>query len=317
MVEESSTERQASPPLPPPSLSPPASPPPLVSPPMNPTPNCRDGYFDNLVIQNGLNFERSAMPSRILFYRNQNWEEFTNEVLDSLRSSFSKGKLMMLIIIEGAKYAIDFLRMVQVNLRHGNQRSIAWIDEKGKPFFPKRFLDDDLPHNVQIVEDIKVDDGKPDKGKRKMEHGEDLGVGNDGSGSKRLNLDQNISIPDPSGFPNARLLSKTCEAYTYFSDLFISSITKFDPEATVTSIHEYQTLAPLVIARWQVFKKQIDIAEATRGKANVAYAWYTATKEEVASILSHGFSLPTDASGLPPIMRAGIYLADLESPNYR
>ena len=310
MAEASSTERQASPPLSPPSPSPPTLPPPPVSPPVNPTPSCHDGYFDNLIIQNSINFEQSAMPTRISFYHNQNWKEFPNEVLESIRSSFLEGSPMMPIIIEGAKYAIDFLRMVQVDVRHGNQRSIAWIDEKGKRFFPKQFLDGDLHEEVK-------DDGKLDKGKRNMEHGEDLGADDGGSGSKRLNLDVNIVIPKPSEFPNTKLLSTTCKAYTYFSNLFISSVTKFDPEAIVMGIHEYQTLAPLVMARWQVFNKQFDITETARGKANIAYAWYATTKDEVTSILSNGFSLPTDTSGLLPTIRAGIYLASLESPNYR
>ncbi|KAJ1391950.1 inactive poly [Sesbania bispinosa] len=95
-----------------------------------------------------------------------------------------------------------------------------------------------------------------------------------------------------SKFPNTKLLGKNDKTYVYTSNLFLTRIAKVDPEAVVTNIHEIRISGSHVRACWDEFEKQIEINKTKRGRANVVYAWYATSREEVASILSHGFQLP-------------------------
>lgn len=139
---------------------------------------------------------------------------------------------------------------------------------------------------------------------------------------ENLGLNDNRTIVQDGkfipSFPNSKLLEENSKTYMYTSNLFLSNISKVDPHAIVTNIHEFQISESDGRARWDAFDKQIEITEALRGKANVVYAWYAAPAEEVASILSCGFELLYSHPLLErPTFGAGIILADLESPQYR
>ncbi|GMY26888.1 probable inactive poly [ADP-ribose] polymerase SRO3 [Fagus crenata] len=91
------------------------------------------------MIRNNSNFKRSGAPARFMFYRNSLWINFPNEI----------------------------------DLLTENQRSIAWIDENGKCFFPKVFVDEEFakskenPENPKIEIEIRIDiDGNSSKRKR-------------------------------------------------------------------------------------------------------------------------------------------------------
>ena len=75
--------------------------------------------------------------------------------------------------IGGSNYLFDFLHMLQIDFLTENQRSIAWIDENGKCFFPKVFVDEEFvkseenPENPKIEIEIWIDiDGNSSKRKR-------------------------------------------------------------------------------------------------------------------------------------------------------
>ncbi|GMY28816.1 probable inactive poly [ADP-ribose] polymerase SRO3 [Fagus crenata] len=98
-----------------------------------------DCCSSRFMIQNNSNFKRSDAPARFMFYRNGSWINFPNEI----------------------------------NFLTENQRSIAWIDENGKCFFPKVFVDEEFakseenPKNPKIEIEIRIDiDGNSSKRKR-------------------------------------------------------------------------------------------------------------------------------------------------------
>jgi len=132
---------------------------------------------------------------RIMFYLNNWWHDFKDEALDSLRCGFVSGKTIVPLKIEGSMYAFDFLRMLQVHIDSKIHRSIAWIDEKGKPFFPTRFIDHDFSKIVAIDDDNE-------KGNRKVQYDQELVV-----------VAKQKSLTPASKFPNANLLSKSNKTY--------------------------------------------------------------------------------------------------------
>ncbi|PNX83715.1 hypothetical protein L195_g039761 [Trifolium pratense] len=266
---------------------------------------------DELIFHNSKNFELSQVPMRIMFYLNNSWQDFKDEVLEALRYGFANGNAIFPLKIEGSMYVFDFLRMLQVHFNSMSHRSIAWIDENGKSFFPIKSIDHDFS---KIVEDHVV-------------------------------VAKQLSLAQASRFPNAKLLNKSDKTYAYINNLFMNNVVNIDPHATITSIHEFQISTPYGRACWDTFEKQIEITEAARGKANVVYGWYATTAENVASekqieiteaargktnvvygwyattaenvasIFYDGFKLLPNT--LHPTIRAGIFLADLESPQHR
>ncbi|XP_073224355.1 inactive poly [ADP-ribose] polymerase RCD1-like [Cicer arietinum] len=243
-----------------------------------------------------------------MFYLNNSWNDFKGEVLDSLCRGFVSGKTILPLKIQGYFYAFDFLRMLQIHISSRNYRSIAWIDEKGKPFFPRRFFDSDFSQSKVIVH---TEDENDKKGKKKKIEFEEDAV-TDGGGGTNQN-----EIVETSKFPNANILRKNDKTYRYANNLFMSNIMKIDPHATVTCIHEFQISGTYGRGRWNAFENLIETTKASRGKANVVYGWYAAPTEKVASIFSKGFELLQDYPLVRPSIGAGIFLADLESPQYR
>uniref|UniRef100_A0A2N9FWQ1 RCD1 WWE domain-containing protein n=1 Tax=Fagus sylvatica TaxID=28930 RepID=A0A2N9FWQ1_FAGSY len=103
-----------------------------------------DCCSSRFMIQNNSNFKRSGAPARFMFYK-----RFVDQF--PKRSAW--------------RSSIDFLTE--------NQRSIAWIDENGKCFFPKVFVDEEFakseenPENPKIEIEIRIDiDGNSSKRKR-------------------------------------------------------------------------------------------------------------------------------------------------------
>lgn len=284
-----------------------------------------DCCSSRFMIQNHSNFKRSGAPARFMFYRNGSWINFPNEVLGDLRLGFLEGKPIMDLSIGGSNYLFDFLRMLQIDFLTENQRSIAWIDENGKCFFPKVFVDEEFanseenPENPKIEIEIRIDiDGNSSKRKRDEFESNSNSNSNEDEAevtsskkpdeddtSKRLRLTP--TNLESSRFPNARLLSQADKAYPVVSNYFTVGIKKIDQGATITAIHQCTRTGPLERARYQVFEKQIETIKAARGESNTVYAWHCASARDVEGILKHGFAVPSNG--------VGIYLSPVGLPH--
>ncbi|GLU18786.1 hypothetical protein SLE2022_350690 [Rubroshorea leprosula] len=93
--------------------------------------------YTELLLQNYRNFTRSTTPSRLMYYENGDWLDFSSEAMDQLRPAFAERKAIVEASINGSKYLFDFMRMLQIDFETKNCWSISWIDEYGKCFFPK------------------------------------------------------------------------------------------------------------------------------------------------------------------------------------
>lgn len=241
------------------------------------------------------------------------WTDFPGRVVDSLRSVFVERRSAADVVIGGSNYLFDFLRMMQVDLRSGNRRSIAWIDEGGKCFFPKEFVGEEFANaqeNPKIDIEIRINARSEEKlGKRTREANEENEVTSSfklGDTAKRQRIPDASDSESPR-WPNAKLLREGDGAYATVRNVFIPGIRKIHPGATITAIHQWERVGPLVKARREVFYKQMEITKAARGAANVVYAWYGASAQAIAGVLAHGFGVSSKFSG-------GVYLSPLASP---
>lgn len=116
---------------------------------------------DKTILHNYGNYRKSAVPERVMYYWNGGWNDFSAEASDSLRKAFSGGMPTTEVVIDGSPYLVDFLRMLQIDLRVGCQRSIGWIDKNGSCFFPKGFFEDniddaDVAPKVEVEIEIRI-----------------------------------------------------------------------------------------------------------------------------------------------------------------
>lgn len=302
------------------------------SPPSSP-PNCCSHARDTcctaqLMMQSHAKLKRSGAPARFMYFNHDGtWLDFSSEVLSSLKPAFLHRKPMADVSLGGSRYVFDFLRMLQIDFESGKQRSIAWIDENGKCFFPKVFIVEDFEDCLDESENLKIEievriDGNSIKRKREGLDKEEAEVSSrkKQEGGEYASKRQRLSLPDAEKekprWPNARLLREGERAYVLARDYFLSGIRKIDPGATITAIHQCTRLGHLEAARFQVFQKQIEITKATRGASNTVYAWHGTSAKGVESILAHGFGVPRKVSGLES-HGVGVYLSPVGLPHLR
>lgn len=275
--------------------------------------------------QNNANFERSAVPSRFMYYRCGSWLNFSDDDLQTVRTGFLERKPIIEAVIDGAKYIIDFKRMQQINYSTGNWRSVAWIDEDGKCFFPEVFFcDEDLcktEYENERNDDISRDCKKKNNRTSEIEIVSKI----DPTSSKRKKVDESDSSSDKAvgvnvirtaELPNAKRLKETEREYMVVYNHFFDGKRRVDNGATVTSIYQCNWETQLDKARLEIFQKQIESTKAERGTSNVTYAWYGAPAKVVGSVLAYGFGLPSKVPP-PDVYGIGIYLSPIALPHLR
>ncbi|KAE8715612.1 hypothetical protein F3Y22_tig00110162pilonHSYRG00015 [Hibiscus syriacus] len=295
--------------------------------------SARSGFWKRVFSQNNSNFGRSAVPLRFMYFRNDSWINFSVDVVETLRAGFLERKPIIEASIDGAKYIFDLKRMLQIEFLTGNCRSISWIDESGKCFFPSDFFseeelmesdcsewDDDTSCNYKnrdnncnpkIEIEVKIDRSSI---KRKSEEEPEVSSSYRaavGSGSIKC---QRLEEGGAAKWPNTKQLKETESAYLLIKDHFLIGIRKVHAEVRIAAIHQCKRESHFDKARLEVFQKQVEITKAARGTSNIVYAWFGASAKVAESVLVHGFGLPskllaTDVYGI------GVYLSPLGLPH--
>lgn len=60
-------------------------------------------------LHNYENFRKSSVPTRVMYFWNGSWNDFSVQVLDSLRDEFLAGMPTVELAIDGSPYLVDFL----------------------------------------------------------------------------------------------------------------------------------------------------------------------------------------------------------------
>lgn len=247
------------------------------------------------LIENQSNFKRSGVPARFMYYENGSWVDFSHEFFHLIHSGFLEGQPMIEAETQSCRFVFDFYRMLQIEIDTGNQRSIAWIDVNNNCFFPKSFVTGEF-------KDVHFN-----KRKRDYVENSEGSSSNDVSKKKKI-----ISSSVSPRWPKAKLLKESEKAYLVVKKLFLSWLGVVEPGATITNIHQCMRSGPLDKARYEVFQKQMEITKAARGEPNMTFAWHGTSAKNVASILTHGFGMPTKITN-HETLGVGIYLSPVRS----
>lgn len=272
------------------------------------------------LLQNYSNFKSSGLPSRFMFYSDSSWVDFPTQVLEILRTGFSDRKPVMELQIGGSKYLFDLYRMLQIDLETGRQRSVAWIDENGKCFFPKVFIGEESVNTSRTSCSPKIEieitiGGKSGKRKREAMEENEVNSSNEHVEVKASKIPRVVANDsETSVWPKAKALNEGDSLYSLVSNFFLPSMKKVDPSFSISAIHQCTRTGPLEKARLDVFLKQNEITTAARGVSNMVYAWYGASAKTLAGILAHGFGEPVQIPSSDTTHGIGVYLSPLGLP---
>ncbi|KAF8037119.1 hypothetical protein BT93_B0132 [Corymbia citriodora subsp. variegata] len=105
-------------------------------------------------------------------------------------------------------------------------------------------------------------------------------------------------------------LAEGDKAHRFIKEMFVSRLGALGPQVTVAAIHRSCSSSVAVKSRAQAFQVYSQAVQKKGGgdTANVRYAWYAASKEEVSNIFSYGFG----HSGKPEntgLYGRGVYFA--------
>ncbi|XP_058108424.1 uncharacterized protein LOC131251606 isoform X3 [Magnolia sinica] len=132
---------------------------------------------------NYLNFFQSGLPQCLMYYYNKQWRDFPEDVTVSLVEAFRAKRSAVEVSMGESTYLVDLLNMILINLKGRVHRSVAWIDESGKCFFP---VDDGCgPCNSQKIKLHLADGGQGEDNSGPMDR-------NMVSGSKQIEVNPDV-----------------------------------------------------------------------------------------------------------------------------
>ncbi|XP_042514511.1 inactive poly [ADP-ribose] polymerase RCD1 isoform X2 [Macadamia integrifolia] len=297
------------------------------------------GRFNKFAIKNYLNFKKSGLPQRLMFHYNGEWTDFPEEFLKLVKKDFQEKKAAIEVDFKGRRSLLNFMDMIQVDLKTGSQQPIAWIDETGGCFFPVAYSDDQERRKCsqyELREDESCLYSEPDI-KLQLEI-ELTGASNVKSEEcseeshtrvKRLKIEEKplSNHLEEHDSTNTKLDAKIVEAIgenRHSGENFLSQKPRFEelahdavqdmfllgmgPSMGAKNILEiYRSSSNLLQARLELFEKQFEITTKFRGDANIRYAWLGLSKEEISRIMVHGLCL-NELPKVNPMYGVGVHL---------
>ncbi|XP_006653007.1 uncharacterized protein LOC102712628 isoform X1 [Oryza brachyantha] len=251
-----------------------------------------------------VNYLKSGVPSRVMFYKQGSWHNFPEQIMKSLIEEFRGNKSSVVAVMEEEPVLVDFLSMTMVNLKSRKQRSVAWFDDTGKCFYPSLFFDEEADEAAKEGGDFE---------------GATQGIMLDKVANSPPEVVKQVvlesSPPVPQKPSTADILRKKIasvergsEGFLFAQDLFLSGMGPFATLNNILHIHRYSPNDITAQCRLQAFEKQMMSTKEERGDANVRYGWLGSRKNDIVRILINGFGSngkPAEKAGLS----AGVYLS--------
>ncbi|KAI3469180.1 hypothetical protein Pfo_025843, partial [Paulownia fortunei] len=251
------------------------------------------------------NFKKSGILHRLMYYYNDEWNDFSQDIVTNVNKDFVVKKPAVEVEVNGNKILLDFLWMMQLDMNTGLHQPIAWIDVSGKCFFPDIFIDYDEPHLGA--------EGHDHPGAEPPVHGlDDESSGESFPLVEQVEAHENAALEDCGDEINKCAKASDVEADENRGDnqqMKGSTVLAVDPihgslhshavrelffraiSSCAAKIVEIRPCTSIVMeSRLELFKKQLEITKRYRGDANVQYAWLPCSGGTVSAILKYGVS---------------------------
>ncbi|KAL2545463.1 Inactive poly [ADP-ribose] polymerase RCD1 [Forsythia ovata] len=282
-----------------------------------------DSQLQKSLLKNYSNFMKSGPPKRLLFYQNDGWNNFPQDVIDAVKEDFLAKKAAIEVQLSDSHIILDVLRMVKVDLATGLQKPIAWIDEADRCFFPEIYSANAEMHDTCLTETKRDEEFVGDNQNGAFEINLHLEIGVNNCDMEECVEESNISAKkvkihqqhfqnysEVSGDYKDKQISDAKRGHGYdenkqtgeISSKFESALKTADSNAVrsmflmgmsplgqVEIVEISKCFSNMLQTRLELFKKQVEITQMYRGNPNVQYAWLASSKHTVPSILMYGF----------------------------
>lgn len=286
------------------------------------------------------NFKKCGLLQRLLSYQDGEWNDFPQETVKLVNTDLIDRKPAIELEINGSKVLLDFVHMMKLDMESGLHQPIAWIDVSGNCYFPEIIGDCDEVHGCHY--EVHKGHGHPSI---EPQCGSDINLHleieingldalkfNESSGESNAIVEPVNECPAQNEYSCAKateFVDEKCgknekkeENMVAAVDLVprsvdIDTLKEFFCKSIGSSLHGkivniHSCSSNATEARFELFKKQVEITKRFRGDANVHYAWLPCSKEAVSSIVKYGV-FHHGSSKLEPRHGVGIHLIPANS----
>ncbi|KAF8769233.1 hypothetical protein HU200_006739 [Digitaria exilis] len=269
------------------------------------TKRCKCGCIRPNLANDCVNFLKSGIPIRIMYYKQGSWHNFPEQIMRFLIEEFSGSKSSAVSVMDGDPVLIDFLSMTMVNLKSNRQRSVAWIDNTSKCFSPSLFFDE------EIYDMVKGDAANVQGNAQGMIL--DKPVNSPPEVVKQVVVESSLLVSQkPSGADILRKKITSVERgskdFLFVQDRFLSGMGPFATANNLLRVYRYSPNDITAQCRLQAFERQIISTREQRGDANVRYGWLGSRKNDIVRILINGLGT-TEKPAEKSDLSAGVYLS--------
>ncbi|MFS7888430.1 putative WWE domain, poly(ADP-ribose) polymerase, catalytic domain, RST domain-containing protein [Helianthus anomalus] len=285
------------------------------------------------LLKNYLNFTKSGVLKHLLFSQDGQWNDFSQDVIDLVKEDFLAKKLSIEVKFNGRHVMLDILHMVEVDLKTGVQKPIAWIDDTGSCFFPESYSSyeshqcgkSEAQNNVELAElessitpEIKLRVEIELNGLSNNNFEECMGESNvQESNTKRAKVDHNLNERckqlDSTADQFVEKIQQSDDCKTLdpetVRNMFIKDV---DPALKVDIVDVKKCTGDIMESKLELFLKQLEITEKQRGKANVKYAWFMSPTDVNSSTVVYGLGHDGPKLGR---YGYGVHLTAVNSPD--
>ncbi|XP_062146105.1 inactive poly [ADP-ribose] polymerase RCD1-like isoform X2 [Alnus glutinosa] len=276
------------------------------------------------LLKNYMNFSKSGLPQRFLYYQNGQWIDYPQEILELVRRHFQLKNAAVEVELNGCHLLLDILYMIQFELKTGLQKRIAWIDEADRCFFPEfpscvsemheccqSKLENDptvvLPESNGTCEiKLQLEIGITGVNSSTLE--ECVEESNIHAKKTKLELksfrkdleirdnDHQMSdakMREASG-GNQQIAENTTTKSELMHGILDSDTVKnmfsvsMGSSINANILEVRRCSSNLMQTRFELFRKQVEITKKNRGNPNLQYGWLAATKDDLSSIMTYG-----------------------------
>lgn len=269
-------------------------------------------------LKNYSNFMKSSLPERLLFSQDGQWVDFSLEVVNLVKEGFRSKRAAIEVKSDGCHFMLDILHMIQLDLKTGAQKPIAWIDDADNCVFPELYSSchsnhEDLGESSETPEiNLRLEIELNGLDNNKVE--ECVGESN----VKRIKVGQEMSksnraIPVEEKQKNDEYTSPIFGCGTLnvetARNMFIACL---GSDLKVDDFEVKKCSSGFMEAQFELFQKQAEITQKLRGKANVQYGWFAAAGVALPGVMFYGPNGPKLGR-----YGYGVHLAAVQPANLR
>ncbi|CAJ1931086.1 unnamed protein product [Sphenostylis stenocarpa] len=269
-----------------------------------------------------LSYKKSGRPTQLMFYKDGEWVDFPNNILDLVRKDLEIKKSVVEVELNGYHMVLNFFHMYKLDLKTGLQQPMAWIDEAGGCFFPEVYAAyDEEPYNLykqysgkstesydsnEIKLQLEIEINGLDQWKLRecSEESNSLvkGIRID---TKQDCCPYDVEVENSINKKDCEIVGESIQqnqdidldAYTesVYGKLDLDSVQKMFLNGMnnngITNSHIVgidQCSGASMQSRWELFQKQAEITKNCRGDANIQYAWLASSKGELSTMMEYG-----------------------------